>query len=236
MDITGYQLMELGVDALFTHDADGSIRRINEPEGELAPRFFFGHTAEGSLWRFRYDLHPDTRRKLAALAAAEPGWPDLQSEPHNLEAFLAVLREEEEVQSIYCGPAYRFPDDVPMPVNVTTITRSNLHVLRHMVADVDDVARHFEAGQPTVAVLEENLAVSVCFSSRLTEHVAIAGVETLEPYRGRGYATAVVAGWARAVRAMGRIPLYGTTWDNRASQGVARKLGLIRYGTELSLT
>ena len=123
-----------------------------------------------------------------------------------------------------------------MPINVTTITHSNLHVLRRMVADVDDVARHFEAGQPTVAVLEDNLAVSVCYSSRLTDHVAMAGVETLEPFRGRGYATAVVAGWARAVRAMGRIPLYGTTWDNRSSQGVARKLRLMRYGTEFSAT
>ncbi len=236
MDISDQQLMELAVDALFTHDADGSIRQINEPEGELAPRFFFGHTAEGSLWRFRYDLHPDTRRKLAALAAAEPVGSELQAQPNNLEAFLTVLREEEEVQSIYCGPAYRFPDVLPTPAIVTMITRSNLQVLRGMVADVDDVARHFEAGQPTVAVLEENLAVSLCYSSRLTDHVAMAGVETLEPFRGRGYATAVVAGWARAVRAMGRIPLYGTTWDNRASQGVARKLGLIRYGTELSLT
>jgi predicted GNAT family acetyltransferase len=64
----------------------------------------------------------------------------------------------------------------------------------------------------------------------------MAGLETLEEYRRRGHAVAVVAGWARAVRAMGRIPLYGTTWDNIASQGVARKLGLVRYGTELSLS
>ena len=87
-----------------------------------------------------------------------------------------------------------------------------------------------------MAVLEDNVAVSVCYSSRLTERVAHAGVETLEGYWGRGHATAVVAGWARAVRAMGRIPVYGTTWDNLASQGVARKLGLICYGTELSVT
>ena len=62
MEISDYQLMDLGVDALFTHDPDGSIRQVNEPDGELAPRFFFGYTVEGSLWRFRYDLHPDTRR------------------------------------------------------------------------------------------------------------------------------------------------------------------------------
>ena len=235
MDISDYQFMELAVDALFTHDPDSCIRQVNEPDGALAPRFFLGHTPEGNLWRFRYDLHPDTRRKLEALAAAEPVGSDLQAEPRNLEAFLAVLREDQAIQPVYCGPAYRFPHALPTPANVTPITRANLQVLRRMVPDLDDVARNFEAGQPTVAVLEDNVAVSVCYSSRLTERVAHAGVETLEAYRGRGHATAVVAGWAWAVRTMGRIPVYGTTWDNLASQGVARKLRLIRYGTEFSV-
>jgi predicted GNAT family acetyltransferase len=60
-------------------------------------------------------------------------------------------------------------------------------------------------------------------------------VETLEGYRGRGHAPAAVAAWARAVRATGRIPLYSTSWDNLASQAVARKLGLIPYGADFSL-
>jgi predicted GNAT family acetyltransferase len=58
---------------------------------------------------------------------------------------------------------------------------------------------------------------------------------TLEEFRGRGYAPAVVAAWAHAVREAGRIPLYSTTWDNLASRAVARKLGLIVYGSNLSL-
>ncbi len=60
-------------------------------------------------------------------------------------------------------------------------------------------------------------------------------LETFEEYRGRGYVPAVVAEWARAVRATGRIPLYGTSWDNLASRAVARKLGLIQYGVGLSI-
>ena len=75
-------------------------------------------------------------------------------------------------------------------------------------------------------------------TARLTDRAAEAGVETLEPYRGHGYAAVVAAGcagWAHAIRATGRIPLYSTSWDNLASQGVARRLRLVQYGTDLSL-
>jgi len=86
-----------------------------------------------------------------------------------------------------------------------------------------------------MAVVEDDEAVSLCFSARLTERAAEAGVQTLEAYRGRGYAPAAVIAWAHAIRATGQIPLYSTSWDNRASQAVARKLGLVQYGVDLSL-
>ena len=70
--------------------------------------------------------------------------------------------------------------------------------------------------------------MSLGFSARLSERVAEAGVNTLEAYRGRGYAPTVVAAWAHAIRATGRIPLYSTSWDNHASRTVARKLGLVQ--------
>ena len=67
---------------------------------------------------------------------------------------------------------------------------------------------------------------------RITPEVHEAGVETSASARGRGFPPAVVAAWARAVRELGAEPLYSTSWENTASQAVARKLGLIPYAAD----
>ncbi len=227
--------MEILVEAGFTHDPDGRIHRVNESGGDPAPRFLLVRSREGNVRRFRYDLPEHTVRRLEELATSEPAPDDLEGGPRNLEAYLEVLREDGELGSVESGLDFRFPEELPAPTNVTRVARANLHLLRPIMGELEDIARDFEEGEPYVAVIEGGAAVSVCFSSRLTDRAACAGLETFEEYRGRGYAPAVVAEWARAVRATGRIPLYGTSWDNLASRAVARKLGLIQYGVGLSI-
>ena len=78
--------------------------------------------------------------------------------------------------------------------------------------------------------------MSVCRSVRLSSRAHEAGVDTLVSYRRRGYATSVVAAWALAVRALNLTPLYSTSWDNVASQRVARRLGLVQYGVDYHVT
>jgi RimJ/RimL family protein N-acetyltransferase len=189
----------------------------------------------GNLWRCRDDLDDETARRLEELASSEPVRDDLRAEPENLDALLAALGLDRQGASIYLGPAYRFPDELPSPNTVTRVTRADLHLLRLLSWDLTETARGFERREPYGAVIEHGAAVALCHSARLTDWAAEAGVETLAAYRGRGYAAAAVAGWAHIIRAGGRIPLYSTSWDNHASQAVARKLGLIQYGTDLSL-
>ena len=98
------------------------------------------------------------------------------------------------------------------------------------------MASELNSWQPYLAIIEDSQAVSICRSVRLSSRAHEAGVDTLTGYRRRGYAMSVVAAWALAVRALNRIPLYSTSWDNVASQGVARRLGLVQYGVDYHVT
>lgn len=235
MYLSDLHLLEIQVEALFMHDARGRISCVNEPGGDRAPRFFLGRTREGNLWRCRDDLADATARQLEQLAANEPFDENLQAEPHNLAAFQEVLRADGESPLIVSGPAYRFSDEVPAPADVQEITRANAHLLDPLGWNLETLSPEFDSRAPFRAMLEDGGAVSLCFSARLTDRAAEAGVETKTAYRGRGHAPSVVAAWAGAVRVSGRIPLYSTSWDNFASRAVARKLGLLQYGTDISL-
>jgi len=71
---------------------------------------------------------------------------------------------------------------------------------------------------------------------RITPEAHEAGVESLPEFRGRGYATDVVAAWALLVKSLGALPLYSTSWENTASQAVATKLQLVQYGGDFHIT
>lgn len=234
MPRTPLDLLALQAEVLYTHDAAGRLLRVNEQDGDLAPRFFLGLTLAGNLWRCRHDLPPDLVRDLEHLAAEEPVAADLRDRPRNYDRIRALLGSHAPVTDAWHGPAYHFPDtSLAPPAGVVRVTAANGELLRPAFADL---IPELDWRQPCLAVVEGGAAVSVCFSSRNHPRAAEAGVETIEAARGRGHAARAVTGWAAAVRAEGRIPLYSTSWDNVASQGVARRLGLVLYGADLSLT
>src|SRR4051812_42160448 len=115
MDLPDLHLLELQVEALFTHDSDGRIRAINEPGGGPAPRFFLGRTRQGNLWRVRHDLPEATAQRLGELAAAEPVQDDLRAEPRSLAAIVEALGDSQADPAVYAGPAFRFPAALATP-------------------------------------------------------------------------------------------------------------------------
>lgn len=232
------ELMIRHVEALYVHDGDGRIVRVNEHEGAPAPRFFLGRTAEGMVCRFRHDVDDLTRRGLEAAVLADASLDDAGDPVAVAEASLAryagILARTHAVERTEAGPAFAFPATLPAPGDaVVRVTAADAHVLQPLMpAWLPDVER----SAPLFATVIDGRAVAVCASVRITPRAHEAGVETVAAFRGRGHALAVVAAWARAVRAMGAEPLYSTSWRNAASRAVTRKLGLLWFGSDLHVT
>ena len=233
MTTSDLDLARLHTEALFVHDPDGRLLAINEPDPETpAPRFFLIRTATGNLWRLRHDLPAGLAAGLARLAAAEPVSADLRAPPRHVAEYTTLLRRHAPIAHIDAGPAYYLPESDP-PAGALTITPENASVLQAHYPYTRD---HLAELAPVVAVVQDGVAVATCYSARITARVAEAGVHTLEGYRGRGFAVVTTRGWAAALRAMGRQPLYSTSWANTASQAVAAKLGAVLYEVEFSIT
>ncbi|MCY3647005.1 MAG: GNAT family N-acetyltransferase [Chloroflexi bacterium] len=223
--------LELHLSALFVHDERGRIVTRNALDRGPAPRFFLGRTPDGNRWRFRDDLPDDFVSRLEALCREEPPATDLRAPPRHGERYRELLAADAPVAETWSGPAYRFPAALPPTTpDVVRLTAGNAHLLRG--GDLEPWLEDIGRSEPLVAIVQEDRAVSVCGSVRITPEAHEAGVETSANARGRGFAVAVVAAWARAVRELGAEPLYSTSWDNATSQAVARKLGLIPYASD----
>lgn len=226
--------MALAAGALFTYDDAERMVRVNEPDGECAPRFMLCRTTSGNFWRFGQHTSPDVAERLEVLCRREPIVPNLAALrrlPTQFDAFAQALAP---VTAVSHGPEFRFPEPIAPP--------SALPVERITREDEARLAPHFawmlpllDAMPPAWAVEQDGKFVAACFSSRTTAQADEAGVFTVEAYRGKGFAPAVVAAWAMGIRALGRVPLYGTDWENAASQRVAARLGLIPIGAVLHM-
>lgn len=218
------------VNALFTHDVRLRLLRVNEPGGgPPAPRFYLGRTRLGHVCRFRADLPESLIAELTGLYEVEPIGVTPERMPRYVDAYLRLLETHEPVNKVSAGPAYYFAQYLKPARPLITIKAHDAQSLQNGFVDLID---ELPTWQPFLGLVEQGRVVSVCRSVRITPQAHEAGVETLPDRRGKGYATDVVAGWARAVQSIGSIPLYSTSWENHASQAVARKLGLVQFGVD----
>jgi hypothetical protein len=189
--------------------------RTNEPGATRGPTFLLVRSATQVAWSVHVEVAPAIAAELDALAAEEP--PGLGGEPVHAARYAGF-------GTIGGGPQFAFPDVLPDPGETHVIDDEALLDVNFNGWIPGEIA---QGRAPVIAVIEDGAPVSVCFCARLGEHAAAAGLETAAAYRQRGFAVRVTAGWARAVRASGREPGYSTSWDNLASRGVARRLGLV---------
>ncbi len=105
-------ILDLHLAALFTQDEHGNLVATNDPEPDqvAAPRLYLGRSQSRAVLRFRRDMDQSTRADLRNLAAPDLTEIDPNREPLNHAAMADLLAAEQPIESIYFGPAFRFPD------------------------------------------------------------------------------------------------------------------------------
>jgi hypothetical protein len=222
-------LARIGV--LYHFDHRGRLVSVNQWDGGAAPRLFLMRTPDHVVCRFRADLPDDLVTRLEDLLRQEPKPPGVL--PAQYCRYLDVLGAQAPVSSVWAGPAFICSQDAVPSNSVVPISEDNSELLRNGFSHwLPDVSHR----QPFMAVVENDQAVSICASVRISPAAHCAGVETQLSYRRRGHAASAVAGWAIAVRARGATPFYSTSWENQASRRVAARLGLSLVGVDFHIT
>jgi hypothetical protein len=220
-------LLQVRADVLFTYDERDRMVYENDPELRPAPRVYLAFTQAGCVVRCGKDLPEAMCGAVEAMVEGASMVTDLRVAP----PVVAAIEELLGAQARDGGPVYRFPDALVPAGNAVQLTEENVGAARDTYPWLLQELREW---WPCFAVLRDDVAVSVCFSSRVGTVVCDAGVETIPAYRGQGFAGMVTSAWAGAIRQAGAIPVYSTSWDNLASQRVAERLSLSMYGADVS--
>jgi hypothetical protein len=232
-------LMQQHIEALFIHDDKGRLVYINEPvhpERHPAPLVYVGRTDGAVICRCRSDLPDALCTQCERLVERDSSDP-LAPAPGLAAAIRDLLEPHVAVGAGYGGPAFWFPEELPVVEDCIVVDRANASLMAawSWEATFDELTAEVEASQPFVAAVVDGQAVAVCRTVRRTPYVVEAGVETLPAFRRRGLGAQVVARWAFLVREAGITPLYSAAWENMASRRLAAKLGLVQYGTDLDI-
>ncbi len=223
-NLSPMEMLKIQASTLYTINEQQRLLSINEPGGGKAPALFIGMTSAGSLTYYHEQLPPDLTVELGRNSEL----------PLDIPKLIRKVETFEPVNHMWMGPAYAFPETSDeWNLNVQLIG----HEQRYMLAEhFPELTDHLHERSPVAAYVIGDSAVAVCCSARVSIHGAEASLYTAPGFRGRGYAAETVKCWQYYVRESGRMPIYSTSWDNLASQHVARKLGLIQFGVDFSIT
>jgi RimJ/RimL family protein N-acetyltransferase len=225
------ELLEIQVATLFDLDTRG---RIRSPAGApKAAQLFLGRTTEGNRFHARADLPDALVAELGSIAAREPPLARLAESAPPPAPAAALGDALGSWEREYRGPAFLLLEASDDASRAELVTPANA---ARLAGPFDWIPAELADISPTVVVVERGEIVSVCHCARRGIRAAEAGAETVPAARGRGHARAAVSAWAAHVRASGRLPLYSTWWENRASLAVAAALGALAYAEDFHLT
>jgi len=125
---------------------------------------------------------------------------------------------------------YTLPDSSRLPspsLGAGSVALVDVAALRRhavpadLLAELETAASH----SPIAATWFEGAPVSFCYAATMTESIWDVTVDTLEAQRGRGHALRCVTFMIHHMREGGREPAWAALETNRASRGLAEKLG-----------
>jgi hypothetical protein len=193
------------------------------------PQLYVFRTTDAVLCRCHTDLSTEVVESLERISHSQRG--RQRDWPREYGQYLMALASVGPVRAVRAGLLYRVVDP-PSDGMATQITQANADLLR---GGLEEWRPDVEAGRLIYAAIVDGRAVAICASVNSVDGAHAAGVETLPSHRRRGLAVHAVASWACAVLRMNATPFYGATFDNLASQGVARRLSMNLVGAEFSV-
>lgn len=240
------ELLAIQFQAALVLERAGRILTTNDPDRSPAPRFALAGCVSGNICGVRADVPDGIAAQLMDLAASEPPFFDRLGKPRHLDRYIGLLSYDALVPKPAPEICYVLPNDIAYEHDIPLICSESLEgqELRATLAakgiptglakmGFADVSNFWD---PWCVAMHDAEVASVAFAARLSETGACLGLATSPDLRGRGYAAAATAGWARMPALRSRALFYSTSQTNISSQRVIARLGLRFLGSSLGLT
>ena len=229
------QLISERHNLLFRTNAAGELIGANEPaeaDTQPAPAIYICYAKGRFLLKHGVGVHESWIKHLKEVLRRLDG---IVVVPYTeIEALIRKSAlNHVEIAEIEIGSAFYIPQTPATTSDVFEITQWNRDVLEPHFGYTH---RHLDQLQPCIAKAIGDKAVAICRTVRRSSFGLEGGVDTVSEFRKRGFGTETVAFWASKVWALGLIPCYSTQWENKASLALARKLAMIQYATDISVS
>ena len=222
-------LPALHLDVLYETDDRGRIAAVRGGNAATPLAHFF-RTATGNRWLIGTVLPEGTAARLDTAFADEPvlepgDWE--HSAPRCLEVvrnLLVPFRQVDHASPEYRGPAYAFPDDLPIIGSAEEYAPDS--DVSRVASDLEWIATASEVERPIVVVRDEDgRVVSVCHAARATSEGAEAGLDT-QPRSGPRAASRCTAHRGRTRRRAASLVGWDSSCMARTGTSASRAGGL----------
>lgn len=217
-------LLRLELATLWVTDERGRLARARTPDLRPAPLVAVATGSRSCVWACSAAVPDDMAAEIDGVLDGEPAdgrAADVGWSPSAAERLVGLVGQLGRVGTVARGPSFVVADALTLDGgrDCWLSTESDTQRLSGRMPEDD---RRSLVAPWAVAVVDGTVA-SVCETARSTPHAVEAGVRTYEGHRRRGLAGATTSAWARLV--VPRTSFYSTSFDNHASQRVARRLG-----------